>query len=130
MIRSSMLPSIAFLLLILPGCSGSTQHGQSFKLPSGHVIRVIGIMPLHYMNGNPPSLMFQYETDLLVSDKNELIKEVDEIWSVLRIDAERDNFNSAIVSAREVPHGFIFKNAKGFNFVYKKHLDGSWHRMN
>src|ERR1051325_11246741 len=79
-----MLPSIAFLLLILPGCSGSTQHGQSFKLPAGHVIRVIGIMPLHYMNGNPPSLMFQYETDLLVSDKNELIKEVDEIWSVLR----------------------------------------------
>lgn len=87
-------------------------------------------MPLHYTNGNPPSLMFQYETDLQVSDRDELVKEVDEIWSVLRIDAERGNFNSAIVSAREVPHGFIFKNAKGFNFVYEKHLDGSWHRLN
>ena len=86
--------------------------------------------PLSYTNGNPPSLMFQYQTDLKVSDMPALQKEVEEIWPVLQVDAERGHFQSAIISAREVPTGLFFKKSHGFNFVYEKAADGSWHSSN
>lgn len=116
-------------LMLLAGCSTNNQQGRPFTLPSGRVIRVLAMAPLRYTNGNPPSLMFQYETDLKIADMQELTKEADDIWGTLRVDAERGNFTSAIVSAREVPSGLIFKNSKGFNFVYEKGSDGVWHRL-
>jgi hypothetical protein len=116
-------------LFVLAGCSSNNQQGKPFTLPSGRVIRVLGVAPLHYTNGNRPSLMFQYQTDLKISDTQELVKEADDIWSVLRFDAERDSFTSAIVSAREVPHGLLFKKSSGYNFVYEKRSDGLWHRL-
>ena len=124
--------ALLFLAMVtIASCSTNNQQGKPFTLPSGHVIRVIALAPLHYTNGNPPSLMFQYQTDLKVSDTERpaLLKEVDEIWSVLRVDAERGHFTSAIVSAREVPSGLIFKKSNGFNFVYEKNSDGAWHRL-
>jgi hypothetical protein len=85
--------------------------------------------PLHYTNGNPPSLMLQYETDLQVSEIEALRKEADEIWPVLQIDANRGKYKSAIVSAREVPHGLFIKHSKAFNFVYEQGPDGAWKRL-
>lgn len=73
--------------------------------------------------------MFQYQTDLQVSDIEALRKEVDEIWPVLQIDADRGKYKSAIVSAREIPHGLFIKNSKGFNFVYEQGSDGAWRRL-
>jgi hypothetical protein len=116
-------------LMLLAGCSTNNQEGKPFTLPSGRVIRVLAVAPLRYTNGNPPSLMFQYETDLKIADMHELTREVDDIWGTLRFDAEKGNFTSAIVSAREVPSGLIFKSSKGFNFVYEKSSEGAWHRL-
>jgi hypothetical protein len=128
-LRISVYLSAVWLALLI-ACSSNNHQGNPFTLPSGRVIRITGMGPLHYTNGNAPSLMFQYQTELKISEKEELLKEVDDIWSVLRVDADKGNFTSAIVSAREIPQGFIFKNAKGFNFVYEKNPDGSWHRLN
>jgi len=116
-------------LLLLAGCSTSNQEGRPFTLPSGRVVRVLAMAPLRYTNGNLPSLIFQYETNLKIADTQELTKEADDIWGTLRVDAERGNFTSAIVSAREVPSGLILKSSKGFNFVYEKGSDGVWHRL-
>jgi len=116
-------------LLLLAGCSTSNQEGRPFTLPSGRVVRVLAMAPLRYTNGNLPSLMFQYETNLKIADTQELTREADDIWGTLRVDAERGNFTSAIVSAREVPSGLILKSSKGFNFVYEKGSDGVWHRL-
>ena len=127
LLRSVALLSFAIGAIV--GCSANNQQGNPFKLPSGHVIRVIGIGPLNYTNGNAPSLMFQYQTDLKISEKDALRKEVDEIWSVLKIDAERGSFTSAIVSAHEVPHGIILKKSQGYNFVYQKNSDGAWYSL-
>ena len=70
--------------------------------------------------------MLQYQTDYKISDKAELRKEVDEIWSYFKTDVEKGNFTSAIISANEVPHGIIFKNSSGYNFVFEKNPDGTW----
>jgi len=71
--------------------------------------------------------MLKYETDLKISDTDALRKEVDEIFAVLKVDAENGQFRSAIVSANEKPTGLILKNSKGYNFVYEKRSDGQWH---
>lgn len=71
--------------------------------------------------------MVKYETDLKISDTDALLKEVDEIFEVLKVDAENGQFRSAIVSASEKPTGLILKNSKGYNFVYEKRADGQWH---
>ena len=71
--------------------------------------------------------MLRYETDLKVSDKAALRKEADEIWSVLKVDAENGHFTSAVVSANEKPSGLVLKKSSGYNFVYEKRADGKWH---
>jgi hypothetical protein len=120
---------MAIALTMFVGCTTDTKQGKPFKLPSGRVIRVLAMAPLHYTNGNPPSLMLQYETDLQVSEIEALRKEADEIWPVLQIDANRGKYKSAIVSAREVPHGLFIKNSKAFSFVYEQGPDGAWKRL-
>lgn len=117
---------MAFAMVFLAGCTSNNKQGKPFTLPSGRVVRILTIAPLHYTNGNPPSLMLRYETDLKVSDMPALTNEADDIWKVLQIDADRGNFSSAIVSAIEAPQGFIMKESKGFNFVYTKGNDGVW----
>jgi hypothetical protein len=85
---------------------------------------------MHYTNGSPPSLLLRYQTDLKVSDKAELRKEADDIWTKLRFDAEGGNFTSAIISANEIPRGFIFTSGSGYNFAYEKRADGTWRCLN
>lgn len=121
---------LGLLVFLATGCSTNNGQGRAFRLPSGRVVRITGIGPMQYTNGNPPSLMLRYQTDLKISDKDALHREADEVWSVLRVDADRSNYTSAIVSAVEIPHGLIFKKASGFNFVYDKSPDGSWHSSN
>jgi hypothetical protein len=111
------------------GCSGDNRQGKPFTLPSGHGIRILSVAPLHYTSGAPPSLMFRYQTDLNTSNKAALRKEADEIWTLLRIDAEKGRFTSAIISANEVPEGVIFKKSRMYNFVYEKRADGIWHSL-
>lgn len=78
--------------------------------------------------------MLQYQTDLKIPAKSEdswkdLLTEIDDIWSALRVEAEKGNYTSVIISAREVPRGLIFKEARGYNFIYEKGPDNSWHRL-
>lgn len=71
--------------------------------------------------------MLKYETDLNVSEAEALRKEADQVFSILKVDAENGKFTSAIVSANEKPSGLILKSSKGYNFVYEKRADGKWH---
>lgn len=73
--------------------------------------------------------MLQYQTDLKVADKAALRAEADEIWPVFKVDVERANLKNAIISANEVPQGFIIKRGNSYNFVYEKNADGVWHCM-
>jgi hypothetical protein len=72
----------------------------------------------------PPALMLKYETDLKVGDVEALRKEADEVFGILRVDAENGKFTSSIVSANEKPNGPTLKSFKSYNFVYEKRADG------
>ena len=72
-------------------------------------------------------MILQYQTDLKVADKAALRDEADEIWPVFRIDVERANLKSAVISANEIPQGFIIKRGNAYNFVYEQDPNGVWH---
>jgi hypothetical protein len=71
--------------------------------------------------------MLKYETDLRVSNSEALRKQADEVFGILKVDAENGKFTSAIVSANEKPTGLILKSSKAYNFVYERRSDGQWH---
>ena len=111
--------------LVLLGCTSNQLQGRNSKLPSGRTVRIMGIVPMHFSSG-PPALMLQYQTDLKIADKTELRKEVDDIWTVFRLDAEKGNFSSAIISANEGSSGGFVKHSNSYNFVFEKRTDGTW----
>lgn len=115
---------VLFCFLAACGCS-SQPPLKTVTLPSGKIVRVISVMPIRFSSGET-SLMLKYQTDLKVSDRDALRKEVDEIWASFQTDANNARAQSAIVSANEVPQGTIIKSGQAFNFVYKKNADGTW----
>ena len=124
--KSLRTADFVLLALALTCSCNAQQSSRPYKLPSGRVVRVLGVGPISFTKA-PPALILKYETDLKIGDTQALRKEADEIFSVLKADAENGKFTSAIVSANEKPTGLILKSSKGYNFVYEKRADGQWH---
>src|SRR5271156_1668313 len=127
-VKPTVLRKLLAVSLAIFFCCSCTaeQPSQPMKLPSGRVVKVLGILRINFAQG-PPALMLKYETDLKIADRDALRKEVDEIFAVFKADAENGQFRSAIVSANEKPTGFILKKSNTYNFVYEKRADGQWH---
>jgi hypothetical protein len=110
--------------LVVISCSSRSNYSEH-KLPSGRVIKVIGIMKMSFSQGEP-ALMLRYYTDIsITTNASELQKEVQEIWEEFRSDVETSKLSTAIISANEMPHGII-SQTHGFNFTFKKQSNGEW----
>lgn len=119
---------IGGIVLWLASGSGSKQNYTVRTLGSGKQVKTISVTPVKFSDGST-SLMLKYQTDLKISDSEALKKEVNEIWQEFKIEVERNNMKDAIVSANEAPRGFIAKQNKSYNFVFRKSTDGSWSMM-
>jgi hypothetical protein len=115
------------LLAAIPGCHAPIQSTREVALPSGKRVKVIAVGRVNFANDSP-ALMLKYETNLKISDVPALRDEVNEIWSMFKGDVEKADLANAIISANEVPQGFIVKNANGYNFVFRKQ-NGRWRLM-
>ncbi len=113
-------------LLILCSCAGPGGNRPVMRLPSGDQVRVIKTGPIFGAGAKGIGVMFQYETDLKISDTTALRREAGEVFSMIQPDAERAHETSVIVSALEKPTGFIVKSSHGYNFVFQRQSDGSW----
>jgi hypothetical protein len=116
-----------FVFVALLGCSrGAEPHIA--RLPSGKAIKVVGMGPIRIASGET-GLMLRYQTDLKITDLDNLRKEVDEIWPVFQVDVDRAQVSFAVISASEVPEGTLVRTNRQYNFVYQKAPDGSWHSV-
>jgi len=124
------MKALSFLIvcIALASCVQGGQQYQVRKLPSGREVRLVSVMPIRFQNGET-SLMLTYQTPLKVGDSVNLRAEVRDIWATFRTDAEKAHVQSAIISAVEVPSGFILKKSTGHNFVFERAADGSWHML-
>ena len=123
--RPACLP--LFFLVFLISCAAPAPAGSMLTLPSGRQIKALSAGPVFGAGGKRLGVIFRYETELKVSDKTALRKEVDEIFSVIRQDAEREKETSLTVSAIEKSSGTFIKSTHGYNFVFERAPDGSWH---
>jgi len=118
--------AVTMVLLALSGC-GSTDTGYTVhKLPSGREVKVIGITQMFFTKGDP-ALMLKYQTALRLEDRDQLRKEVEEVWQAFRVDVERAGLKAAVISVQETPKRvLIVSTSKGYNFVVKKSESGAW----
>jgi len=114
-----------FLAILLAGSTFAQE--SSIRLKSGKEVRVVKVGPVYGQGMKKLAVELQYETELKVSDIATLRKEADQVWDVFRPDVEKANEKAAIVSAVEKrPPGVITKS-EGYNFVFEKRPDGTWH---
>jgi hypothetical protein len=106
-------------------CSTQGPPYKITKLPSGKEIKIISIGKISFSNDSP-ALMLKYQTDMNIDDKVTLKKEVEDIWSAFRIDADKANMQNAIISANEAPSGIIISKNRTYNYVFIKSYEGNW----
>lgn len=115
-------------LLLLAACTnGPAQPGYRIHtLSSGEQVKVLGVSRLTFPQSGP-ALMLKYQTDRNVTDTAALQAEAERIWMDFRAEAESAGVRGAILSAISAPSAGIIRQSRGFNFVYVKRPDGSWH---
>jgi hypothetical protein len=119
----------ALLLCFTFGCGGgNAQTSQTYKLPSGKQIKVNNVGKMNFPNGDS-ALVMNYETEIPIENKEELSKEVEEIWSVFQKDVEKAEVKAGVIRATHYEGSGVVRNGKGYGFVYVKGEDGKWRRL-
>lgn len=98
---------------------------QLRKLPSGKTIKVTSVAAINFAEGGR-ALMMKYLTDINIDDRLALRREADEIWADFKLEVERANVSTAILSANSLPGGGIIQRGRGYNFVFQKDASGAW----
>ena len=113
------------MLVIAIACSSQAQNFKAFKLPSGKEIKITGMVKMDFPNSDP-ALVLNYLTDIPIDNKVELRKEIDEVWSVFRVDVEKAKLNAGVIRATHMEGSGFVKSGKGYGYVFVKSDDG-WH---
>jgi hypothetical protein len=130
-IRVSSRSAQALLaLLLLTACTGESAQPRYriHTLSSGEQVRVLGVNRLTFPESGP-ALMLKYQTDLNVADTAALHAEAGRIWADFRTEAESAGVGGAVLSATSAPTTGIIGQSRGYNFVYLKRSDGTWHEV-
>ncbi|MEN3330463.1 MAG: hypothetical protein V7638_5270 [Acidobacteriota bacterium] len=107
-------------------CSSQAQNFKAFKLPSGKEIKITGMVKMDFPNSDP-ALVLNYLTDLPIDNKVELRKEIDEVWSVFRVDVEKAKLKAGVIRVTHMEGSGFVKSGKGYGYVFVKRDDGQWH---
>ena len=129
----------AAIVTLLVGCSatnktnatGETSDANKGKLtlPSGSEITITGMNGLNFENGET-GLVLNYQTAIPIENLEELKKEVEEVWTIFRVDVEKAKTTVGVIRATHMEDGgLIVKSGKGYGFVFRKNGDGKWTRI-
>jgi hypothetical protein len=127
MLRKLALHGIGILAAacMVTGCNGPAEAPKA----APGTVQILSVGEMHFSQSSP-ALTVKYQTTLKIDDVPALRKEADVVFERFRPQAEQQGLTNAILSANDVPHGFIFTQNSSYNFVYKKDPDGSWHCTN
>jgi hypothetical protein len=122
--QSQITPFIASVILL---AGNVVAQQSSIKLKSGKEFKVLQVGPVYGQGMKKLGVELQYETELRVSNVTILRKEADQVWDAFRPQVEKANEKAAIVSAVEKRPSGIIKKSQGYNFVFERRPDGTWH---
>lgn len=95
--------------------------GEPFTLGSGKSVEILAVGPMASGQGRPV-LALKYRSKIPGADAAALRKEVDEIWQQLVVDAERANYDAAVITASQPAgssHDFTFAKQDGIWRTYE-----------
>jgi len=117
----------AFITLFLISCSPQPKFTIQ-RLPSGKEIKILSIGKWYFTKDKTTALTLKYQTDISIDDVDLLRKEVEEIWPVFRIDAEKSDLSNAVIMATSPPikKVLFFYTTRSHNFVLSKKANGTW----
>jgi hypothetical protein len=125
----SKITALTILLVLTLCCSGGkAQNSQTYKLPSGKVIKVNAVGKMNFPNGDS-ALVMNYETEIPIENKDALRQEVDEIWTVFQKDVEKAEVKAGVIRATQYQGNGMVRQGKGYGFVFVKGNDGKWHLL-
>ena len=126
--KAGHLNRLIFVTALTVSFVGSALAQQStIKLKSGKEVKVVKVGPVYGLGMKKLAIELQYETELKVSDVPTLRKEADQVWDAFRPQVEKANEATAIVSAVEKRAPGVITRSEGYNFVFEKQPDGTWH---
>lgn len=123
---SVCLSIIVIVCVFLLNSPVSSEDSRLFRLPSGKVIKVLGIGKIYLAQSKRWVLNLDYETNISIDELTLLRQEVEEIWPVFIKDVERTDLKLASINANEPRRGFIIKENRSYRFVWEKAPDGNW----
>jgi hypothetical protein len=113
------------ILVTCIACSSQAQNYKAFRLPSGKEIKITGMVKMDFPNSDP-ALVLNYLTDIPIDDRVALRQEIDEVWSVFRVDVEKAKLNAGVIRVTHMEGSGLVKSGKGYGYVFVKRDDG-WH---
>jgi hypothetical protein len=117
-------------LFLLPACIGKSAQPpyRIHTLSSGEQIKVFGVSRMTFPKSGP-AIMLKYQTELSLADTAALHAQAERIWVDFRGEAESAGVKGAVLSATSAPTTGLVRHSQGYNFVYVKRSDGSWHEV-
>lgn len=127
-----------FLVLTLSSCGSATHAARDVVLPSGRHVAVLGMEWCSDSHWGPtwacyglteydaPALMLKYKTLTPLNDQGHLTREVNDVWSAFRREAEQSGLKTVVISAHELDGGFLMTSDRWLSFLYRRGPDGTW----
>ena len=106
----------------------SPPKSSAFTTSPGKEIRVVQIGTMHF-SADKPAWMLKYETKTSFDNVSELREEALEVWEQYKSAVERDEKESAILSANEPAPDTVISRTRGYNFIVKKQPNGTWQML-
>jgi hypothetical protein len=90
-------------------------------------VKVQGGYYVEFPSG-PPAVVVQYETDILMSNKDALVAQADKLIKVFQADIEAEGVSTAVLRAIHFENTGSVREGSGYGFIYSKNAGGPWVR--
>ena len=99
-------------VVVLLAVAAAAVAGQSITLGSGKAVAILSVAPMQSSDGRT-KLAITYKSALPAGKEAALREEVDEIWQHFVRDANRGNYDTAVITTSHAPRGFVFARKDG-----------------
>ena len=99
---------------------------ESWDLPSGKHVTIIGVNKLYYSAGSDWALVVNYESSIPLDRADALRREVDEVWSVFENKVDRAGVKYAIVSPNVPASSGVVAARRSISYLFTRGASGQW----
>lgn len=126
-LRSMVRAGIALVFILFSGSAAFAQQWpKEMTFPSGRKVTIVDVTQIETKDKTGrfgSALLLIYETKLKLANAAGLQKEVNEIWTWLKVDAEYRKLTEAFINVEEATNT---THRRQIQFAFKKQSDGSW----